>query len=184
MNTPFFICANCSRPTVRGRPRDLRQVQRDEVRAAVDVVGRKERAGRRRFPSCPSAGSAPMTTMPSADALRASARPMRPTPRMPSVFPRAPSPWRRSSCPTPPTSSTASARGICRASENISASASSATDVDDADGVFITRTPSASAAATSMLSTPTPPRTITFRLLAAATCCALIFVAERTTTAS
>ena len=62
--------------------------------------------------------------------------------------------------------------------------ASSATEVDDADGVFITRTPSASAASTSMLSTPTPPRTMTLRCLAAATWCAAIFVAERTTTAS
>jgi hypothetical protein len=135
-------------------------------------------------PIVPSAGSAPITTMPIDEARRASARPIRPTPRMPSVFPSSSIPFAKLFLSQAPPFIEASARGICRARANMSPSASSATDTDDAAGVLSTRTPSASAAATSMLSTPTPPRTTTFSRSPAARWRASILVAERTTTAS
>ena len=43
MNTPFFISASCAAADGRRRARDLRHVQREQVRAAVHVVGRQER---------------------------------------------------------------------------------------------------------------------------------------------
>ena len=73
-----------------------------------------------------------------------------------------------------------SACGICRASASISAIVCSAAVIELPNGVFITITPRAVAAGTSMLSTPMPARPITFSRSAAAITSALTRVADRT----
>ena len=73
-----------------------------------------------------------------------------------------------------------------RAQENMWPIASSATELEEAFGVFFTVMPLSSAYFTSMLSTPTPPRIISFNLppFASSMWLARTFVALRTTTAS
>ena len=98
--------------------------------------------------------------MPKLRARRATSRPMRPRPRMPSFL-------SRSSAPCSdffshfPACMVALARGSCRASAIMRPSASSATAMAFAPGVFITTMPRRVAASASMLSTPTPARPIT-----------------------
>ena len=77
-----------------------------------------------------------------------------------------------------------SATGTFLARANIRAKTISATDTDGASGVFITFTPCVLAASWSTLSRPTPARTISFRLSAAAMTSFVIFVALRITTQS
>ena len=73
-----------------------------------------------------------------------------------------------------------------RAQENMWPMASSATELEEARGVFFTVMPASSAYFTSMLSTPTPPRMMSFSRppLASSMWLARTLVAERTTTAS
>ena len=77
-----------------------------------------------------------------------------------------------------------SACGICRARASSSAIVCSAAVIELPNGVFITMTPRAVAAATSMLSTPMPARPITFSRSPAAMTSAVTLVAERTASPS
>src|ERR1039457_4620162 len=110
-------------------------------------------------------------------------RPMLPRPTMPSVLPRSSVPmnFRFSHLPD---LVDALARGMERASDNVSARVCSATETALPPGVFITRTPAAVAAGSSMLSTPTPARPITRSFGAAESIPPFTITALRTINAS
>ena len=72
------------------------------------------------------------------------------------------------------------AAGICRARESIIATACSAVVMELPNGVFITITPRAVAAGTSMLSTPMPARPMTLSRPAAARTFSVTFVDDST----
>ena len=106
-----------------------------------------------------------MTSMPKPRATRASARPVAPSPTMPSVLPASSVPGGS------PTSRAARVRawtGRRRASPSIRNAASSATDCALAPGTLRTAMPRASAAARSTPSRPAPNCTIALRRGAAA----------------
>jgi hypothetical protein len=89
--------------------------------------------------------------------------PILPQPITPSVLPVISTPMKRFFSHLPACVD-ASACGISRASENISAIACSAVVIELPNGVFITMMPLAVAAGISTLSTPMPARPMTFRL--------------------
>ena len=122
--------------------------------------------------------------MPRAKARRPRAPPIRPTPRMPSVLPSSSIPSDSSFFGHVPDFKAASACGILRARAKRRPRESSATETVGALGVLRTAIPLDAAAGKSMLSVPTPARTITRSLRPAAICRSPSFVAERTTMAS
>ncbi len=127
-------------------------------------------------------GSYASTRMPKAKARRATSPPMRPSPRIPKVFPITSVPWNclRSHLPA---AIEACAWGTLRARLMSIVKASSAVETVLPPGVFMTTTPRCVAASTSTLSTPTPARPTTFSWVAAAITLLVTFVSERTTMA-
>ena len=83
-----------------------------------------------------------------------------------------------------PAASDACAAGMCRASERMWPTVSSAAEMMFEVGALTTMTPAAVAALMSTLSRPTPARATTLRLDAAAMASASTFVAERMRIAS
>ncbi len=128
-------------------------------------------------------GSSAMTPMSRPLARRATSRPMRPRPTTPSVLPAT-------SVPTnllrshPPAFMVASATGMRRASASRSAIVCSAAETVFPPGVFITTTPLRVAAATSMVSTPTPARATARSLPTSSKYSAVSLGCERQMTAS
>ncbi len=92
--------------------------------------------------------------IPNAGALAATARPIRPLPMIPSCLPRSSVPSMKSSVQPfhPPARTSRSPSAIRRAAARISPHVSSAVASVSTSGVFVTTTPRALAAATSMLS--------------------------------
>ena len=115
----------------------------------------------------------------SACARSATMEPMLPQPISPRVLPASSLPTKRAFCHSPACVER-SAWGMRRASASISASVCSAVVTELPNGVFMTTTPRAVAAPTSMLSTPMPARPMTRRPLAAASTRSVTFVDERT----
>ena len=128
-------------------------------------------------------GSWATISMLKARARRATSRPTRPNPTMPSVLPRSSVPCSDFFSHLPPRVVT-SARTMCRARASIKANVCSATATALAPGVFITAIPSRVAASRSMLSTPTPARPMTFSFCACSSKPAFTSTAERTSSAS
>ena len=112
-------------------------------------------------------------------ARSATMEPMLPQPITPSVLAYSSTPRNFDFSHLPPWVER-SASGIWRASAIISEMACSAVVMELPNGVFMTMTPLAVAALTSMLSTPMPARPITRSLLAAASTFSVTLVAERT----
>ena len=108
---------------------------------------------------------------------------MRPSPITPSVFPVSCVPTNLFRSHFPAFIAT-SAVGICRASEVIKAIVCSAAETVFPPGVFITTMPLRVAAATSMLSTPTPARAMARNRPGCSRYSAETFGAERTMAAS
>ena len=105
-------------------------------------------------------GSEAINFMPNAVARSATAPPMRPSPTMPSVLPYNSVPMNglRSQRPA---RIEATASGVWRASDNISAKVCSVAASVFAPGVLSTTMPASVAAGTSIASTPTPARATT-----------------------
>ena len=116
--------------------------------------------------------------MPNARARAATSWPMRPKPRMPSVFSYTSTPPKRERSQRPAVSE-ACACGMFRASASMSATVCSAAATMFDCGAFATMMPRLVAASTSTLSTPIPARPMTFRLSARAIRSAVSRVAER-----
>ena len=116
--------------------------------------------------------------MPKPWARAATSWPMRPKPRIPSVFSYTSTPpnFERSHLPAV---SDACACGMLRASDSISATVCSAAATMFDCGALATMMPRLVAASTSTLSTPMPARPITLRLSARPIRSAVSFVAER-----
>ena len=131
-----------------------------------------------------STGSYPITfiSKPLA-ALRATSRPILPSPNTPRVLPVSWQP-RNLLFSHFPALMLASAAGTCLAIDINKLMVCSAVLKVLASGVFITTIPLRVAAATSMLSTPTPPRTITLSLPGFSIRSAVMRVPLRTTTPS
>jgi hypothetical protein len=104
---------------------------------------------------------------------------MLPQPMMPRVLPISSTPMKRAFSHLPAWVE-ALAAGIWRATASSSAMACSAVVMALPNGVFMTTTPRAVAAAKSMLSTPMPARPMTLRRSAAASTGWVTLVAERT----
>ncbi len=104
--------------------------------------------------------------------------PMRPKPRMPSVFSYSSTPENLERSHLPDVSE-AWAWGMLRASASSIAIVCSAAVTTLDCGAFATTMPRAVAAGTSTLSTPTPARPMTRRFVAFAISSGVIFVAER-----
>ena len=121
--------------------------------------------------------------MPNPRARRATSRPTRPRPRMPSVLARSSVPCRFFFSHLP-ACMVALAAGTLRASATMRPMVSSATATALAPGVFITTMPRRVAASASMLLTPTPARPITRNLGACAISSSPTCTALRTTSAS
>ena len=116
--------------------------------------------------------------MPNPRARWATSWPMRPNPRMPSVFSYSSTPENFERSHLPDVSDTY-AWGTLRASASSSAIVCSAAVTTFDSGALATTIPRLVAASTSTLSTPTPARPITRRLTARSISSAVIFVAER-----
>jgi hypothetical protein len=108
---------------------------------------------------------------------------MRPKPTRPSVLPRSSIPA-KAFFSQRPSFIVRSAAGVWRASDSISAIASSATLTLFAPGALMTSTPRAVAASTSIVSTPVPARATMRSAGAASSRSAVTLVALRTTSAS
>ncbi len=128
-------------------------------------------------------GSLAMTFISNARARRTTSCPMLPRPTTPSVFPRSSVPT-YFTLPQSPLLVELAACGMERAIAIISPSVCSATETALPPGVFITRTPAAVAASTSIFSDPVPAFPITFRCGAAANNSASTLIALRTISAS
>ncbi len=125
-----------------------------------------------------------MTVVPKAMQRWATSWPMFPKPTRPTVF-------RKSSCPLAkrffshlPDLVAVIAGTSCRCRASIRPMVSSATATELPPGVFITVTPFRVAASTSMLSTPTPARPMTFSFPGFSSTSAVTLVALRTASAS
>ena len=121
--------------------------------------------------------------IPSPIARRATCWPIRPKPSTPSVLPSSSTPLQRERSQRP-CFSAACACGMLRASATSNPIVCSAAETTVDSGAFATTMPCRVAASTSTLSTPTPARPITFRLVACSISSAVSFVAERITIAS
>ena len=121
--------------------------------------------------------------MPNAANRCATNAPIRPSPRMPAVFPSSSMPENRLRCHSPRRSE-ALAGAMCLAAAMSSPTASSAALTMFDCGAFTTMTPAEVAAGTSMLSSPTPARATTRRRRLARSTSASTLVALRTSRAS
>src|SRR5450756_1617581 len=93
---------------------------------------------------------------------------MRPSPRTPSVLPKTSTPRKRERCHSPFLTEK-HACGMLRERAIIRLMVCSAAEIMLPSGAFMTMVPFAVAASTSMLSTPTPARPMTFRFDASIT---------------
>lgn len=109
---------------------------------------------------------------------------MLPKPRMPQVLPLSSMPFENSFFGHFPARISSEPRCRKRLTANMCAMASSATEAAEAPGVLSTGIPFSFANAVSMLSTPTPPRAMTFSFVPASITSRVTFVAERTMMAS
>ena len=181
MRTPSFILANASaliERRVSGISGMCRLMKSPSGRASSIVSTRSTPSSLKR--SLPTNGSYATTFMPRPSAARATYWPIRPKPSTASVLSATSTPphFERSQRPS---LRAAWACGTLRASASSSATACSAAETTVDSGAFATTMPWRVAAGTSTLSTPTPARPITFRLVACSISSAVSFVAERMT---
>ena len=125
-------------------------------------------------------GSCATIFIPSAAARAATARPMRPKPMIPSVFPCSSAPMKRLRSQFA-AFTLLFACATLRASDTSKAIVCSAVVIVFPSGAFITTIPRVVAAGTSMLSTPTPARPTTRSFSALSIKLAVTFVSLRTT---